>query len=83
VNAEEEELGKGNLFATGLVAGGAVAGVVIAFLSGSEAGEKLLGKTSYEANIVHYLSQGGYFLLGAAFFAVMGWMLYKVALRKT
>ena len=83
VNAEEEELGKGNLFATGLVAGGAVAGVVIAFLSGSEAGEKLLGKTSCEANIVNYLSQGGYFLLGAAFFAVMGWMLYKVALRKT
>ncbi len=42
VNAEEEELGKGNLFATGLVAGGAVAGVVIAFLAGSDAGERFL-----------------------------------------
>uniref|UniRef100_UPI001952CF6C OPT/YSL family transporter n=1 Tax=Serratia marcescens TaxID=615 RepID=UPI001952CF6C len=28
ISAEEEELGKGNLFATGLVAGGAVAGVI-------------------------------------------------------
>ena len=31
--AEEEDLGKGNLFATGLVAGGALAGVIIAFMS--------------------------------------------------
>jgi len=34
-SADEDELGKGNLFATGLVAGGAVAGVVIAFVAGS------------------------------------------------
>jgi uncharacterized oligopeptide transporter (OPT) family protein len=33
LSPEEEELGKGNLFATGLVAGGAVAGVLIAILA--------------------------------------------------
>jgi OPT family oligopeptide transporter len=83
INAEEEELGKGNLFATGLVAGGAVAGVIIAFFAGSDTGEKLLNKISLEAGFVNGLSQGGYFLLGTAFFALMGWMLYKVAMKKT
>jgi uncharacterized oligopeptide transporter (OPT) family protein len=33
VSAEEEDLGKGNIFATGLVAGGALAGVLVAILS--------------------------------------------------
>ncbi len=83
VNAEEEELGKGNLFATGLVAGGAVAGVIIAFFAGSDSGEKLLNKISLEAGFVGGLSQGGYFLLGTAFFALMGWILYRVAIKKT
>lgn len=36
VAPEEEDLGKGNLFATGLVAGGALAGVIVAFLSAFE-----------------------------------------------
>ncbi len=83
INAEEEELGKGNLFATGLVAGGAVAGVLIAFLSGSDSGERLLAKTTMEGGFTSALSQGGYFLLGAAFFALMGFILYKVAMKKT
>ncbi len=83
VNAEEEELGKGNLFATGLVAGGAVAGVIIAFLAGSDAGERFLNKITLEAGFVSTLSQGGYFILGTAFFALMGFILYKVAMKKT
>ncbi len=77
--AEEEELGKGNLFATGLVAGGAVAGVIIAFISGSEGGEKFLNVVSMEHAIVESLSKGGYFILGTCFFAAMGTILYKVA----
>jgi OPT family oligopeptide transporter len=80
---EDEELSKGSLFATGLVAGGAVAGVVIAFFAGSESGEKLLNSISMEENIKHAMSQGGYFALGAIFFAVMGFILYKVALKKS
>jgi uncharacterized oligopeptide transporter (OPT) family protein len=43
---EDEELGKGSLFATGLVAGGAVAGVIIAFVSGSEGGDRFLKSIS-------------------------------------
>jgi putative OPT family oligopeptide transporter len=82
LNAEEEELGKGNLFATGLVAGGAVAGVVIAFLAGSDFGEKFLTAVSLESSIEGALSHGGYFLLGTALFAVMGTILYKVAIKK-
>jgi OPT family oligopeptide transporter len=77
--AEEEELGKGNLFATGLVAGGAVAGVIIAFISGSEGGEKFLNVVSMEHAIVDNISKGGYFILGTCFFAAMGTILYRVA----
>ena len=83
LNAEEEELGKGNLFATGLVAGGAVAGVIIAFLAGSDIGETFLNAVSLQAGISGTLSQGGYFILGTIFFAVMGTILYKVAIKKT
>jgi len=79
---EEEELGKGSLFATGLVAGGAVAGVIIAFVSGSEGGDRFLKSISMEAGLEHGLSQSGYYLLGVAFFAAMGWILYKTALKK-
>ena len=82
VNPEEEELGKGNLFATGLVAGGAVAGVIIAFFAGSDSGEKLLNKISLEAGFRQTLNQGGYFVLGTVFFALMGWILYRVAIKK-
>ncbi|MBY0482358.1 MAG: OPT/YSL family transporter [Chitinophagaceae bacterium] len=80
--AEEDELGKGNLFATGLVAGGAVAGVVIAFIAGSDGGEKLLAAISMESKLVEALSKGGYFILGTAFFAAMGMILYRVARKK-
>jgi OPT family oligopeptide transporter len=82
ITAEEEELGKGNLFATGLVAGGAVAGVIIAFISGSAGGEKFLAAVSAEGSLVHHLSEGGYFVLGTAFFALMGVMLYRVGRGK-
>lgn len=78
-SVDEDELGKGNLFATGLVAGGAVAGVVIAFVAGSESGEKLLNAVSMEASISNAISTGGYFVLGTFFFAAMGMILYKVA----
>jgi putative OPT family oligopeptide transporter len=82
VNAEEEDLSKGSLFATGLVAGGAVAGVLIAFATGTSAGEKFLASISLEEGIVHSVSQNGYFLIGTLFFAAMGAILYKVATKK-
>src|SRR6188474_1098723 len=48
INPEEEDLGKGNLFATGLVAGGAIAGVVVAILSASDSVNKGLAKVNAE-----------------------------------
>lgn len=82
VSAEEEELSKGSLFATGLVAGGAVAGVVIAFITGTSGGEQFLKNISMEHGLVSSLSENGYFLLGTLFFALMGLILYRVAIKK-
>ncbi|MEJ0102915.1 MAG: OPT/YSL family transporter [Bacteroidota bacterium] len=79
---EEEELGKGNLFATGLVAGGAVAGVIIAFVSGSSGGESFLNSVNMEHVLSGIFGEKGYFLLGVLFFLVMSVILYRVALGK-
>jgi uncharacterized oligopeptide transporter (OPT) family protein len=82
VHAEEEDLGKGNLFATGLVAGGAVAGVIVAFLSANDTITNLLKKVNLEHSLVESLGENGYFLLGVGFFAIMGAVLYRIAMKK-
>lgn len=79
---EDEELGKGSLFATGLVAGGAVAGVIIAFIAGSDSGDRFLKSVSTEGMLSSAMGISGYYLLGVLFFAAMGWILYKTALKK-
>lgn len=79
LSAEEEELGKGNLFATGLVAGGAVAGVIIAIMAGFDSTANALGKINMEHSLAGVFGQGGYFILGTAAFAFMGWVLYRIA----
>jgi putative OPT family oligopeptide transporter len=79
---EEEELGKGSLFATGLVAGGAVAGVIIAFVSGSESGDKFLKAISMEETLSSGMGACMYAILGVLFFAAMGLILYRTALKK-
>jgi len=76
---EEEDLGKGNLFATGLVAGGAIAGVIVAFLSASDGVSKGLAKVNAEHGIAETFGGEGYKWLGVAFFALMGFILYRVA----
>lgn len=79
---EEEDLGKGNLFATGLVAGGAVAGVVVAFLSASDGINKFLQNISLEHGLSASLGETGFYLLGFLIFGLMGLTLYKVAMKK-
>jgi OPT family oligopeptide transporter len=83
LTAEEEDLGKGNLFATGLVAGGALAGVLVAILSVNGTVAKWLGNINAEHGLVGWLGDNGYFLLGAVFFAVMGFTLYRIGIQKT
>ena len=95
-NEAEDELGKGNLFATGLVAGGALAGVVIALLSVNEDVAKFLMTWSAEegmsgalAGMVQSLGVSGahaghvgYQLFGVLCFAFMGSVLFTFARRK-
>ncbi|HMK19883.1 MAG TPA: OPT/YSL family transporter [Chitinophagaceae bacterium] len=82
VSPEEEDLGKGNLFATGLVAGGAIAGVIVAFLSASDSVNKGLAKVNAEHGITGFFGGEGYKWLGVVFFAIMGFTLYRVAIAK-
>lgn len=82
MSEEEEDLGKGNLFATGLVAGGAVAGVIVAFLSANDTITNLLKKVNLEHGLVDSLGENGYYLLGVGFFAIMGTVLYRIAMKK-
>ncbi len=83
VPPDEEDLGKGNLFATGLVAGGALAGVIVAFLSAFETTNAGLRKVNVEHGITTAIGEGGYKWLGVAFFALMIFTLYKVAIGRT
>ncbi|WP_298716254.1 OPT family oligopeptide transporter [Chitinophaga sp.] len=82
LSAEEEELGKGNLFATGLVAGGAVAGVIVAILSVNDNISSVLAKVSAHEGLQRALGAGGYQLLGVLFFGAMGYMLYRIGRQK-
>ena len=79
----EEDLRKGNLFATGLVAGGALAGVIVAFLQANDNANAGLQKISVEHGLLNSLGQNGYFLLGTLAFLLMSLILYKVGMQKT
>jgi putative OPT family oligopeptide transporter len=80
--AEEGELGGGSLFATGLVAGGALTGVVVALLQVSEPVERFLARTlDFGPAISRALGTTGYELLGVAFFAVLGVLLFRAGRR--
>jgi uncharacterized oligopeptide transporter (OPT) family protein len=78
--AEEGELGGGSLFATGLVAGGALTGVIVALLQVNPSVERFLAeKLNAEPALERALGAGGYQLLGVAFFAVLGVLLFRTA----
>jgi len=78
---EEEDLRKGNLFATGLVAGGAIAGVIVAFLSANETIAAKLNLLNMEHTITTALGEQGYYLLGTFIFFVMAFILYRIAAK--
>jgi putative OPT family oligopeptide transporter len=75
----ESELSKGNLLATGLVAGGALTGVIVAILY-VLLEDKMVGLSAEHA-LTGALGRGGYHLMGALFFAAMATYLYRVARR--
>lgn len=79
---EDDELGRGSLLATGLIAGGALAGVIVALLSVNDNIYQSLQKVNAEHGLSGMLSQGGYYILGVLFFAAMATYLYRTAVRK-
>lgn len=81
-NPHDDELGKGSLFATGLVAGGALAGVIIALLSVNSNVYAFLERISAEHALTDMLGRDGYYLLGVMFFALMGYWLYRLGRQK-
>ncbi len=79
----EDDLGKGNLFATGLVAGGALAGVIVALLTaGSESIAAKLEKINLETSLEKSLGVDVYALLGVTCFVLLGVMLYRMGMKK-
>lgn len=81
-SAEDEDLSRGNLFATGLVAGGALAGVLVALVSVNEKVFKELANRSLEPALAGALGQGGYMLLGALAFLGLAGLLTWMGFRK-
>lgn len=81
VESADDELGSGSLFATGLVAGGALAGVIVALLSIPEPIYKFLQSVSCEHTLTSMLGDQGYQLAGVIFFTLMGLTLYRVATK--
>lgn len=79
---EDSDLGKGNLFATGLVAGGALAGVAVALLSVNETVYNALAGLSLEPALAETLGEGGYMLLGALAFSGLAVVLGRVASQR-
>ncbi|WP_242396324.1 OPT family oligopeptide transporter [Anaeromyxobacter oryzisoli] len=79
--AQESELGSGSLFATGLVAGGAITGVIVAFLSMPERWKAFIERHHQAAPLRELLGAGGYDLLGVLCFAIMALTLYRVGRR--
>ncbi len=77
---DEEEFGPGNLFSTGLVAGGALAGVLFAIVATRFEPEELEA-ISARAGLTEWLGTGGYDLLGVAFFVAMAALLVRAARR--
>jgi OPT family oligopeptide transporter len=80
---EDSELGRGSLFATGLVAGGALAGVIVALLSVDDNVFNSLEKVNASHWLTSMLGEGGYMILSTGFFVFMAWVLYRAATKKT
>ena len=77
---EDDELGRGSLFATGLIAGGALTGVIVAILSVFFADN--LAILNLEHALTGALGDGGYQLLGTLFFIGLMTLLYRQAVKK-
>jgi len=79
---EEGELGGGSLFATGLVAGGALMGVIVALLQVNDDVDRFFAtRLNLQPALTGVLGTGGYELLGVAFFALLASLLFRTGRR--
>jgi putative OPT family oligopeptide transporter len=79
----DDDLGKGSLFATGLIAGGALAGVIVALLTARDSIYEGMKKLSSEPWLEDFLGAGGYQIMGLLFFLTMTFMLHRIAIKKS
>lgn len=79
---QDEELGRGSLFATGLIAGGALAGVIVALLSVNDSIFEKMKSISAEHGLTNLIGANGYSLLGVLFFVLMGLTLYRTGSKR-
>ncbi len=79
---EDADLGKGSLFATGLVAGGALAGVVVALLQAFDGPAAAVNSLSLEHSLTATLGHSVYDLLGVICFATLAFFLVRAARKK-
>jgi OPT family oligopeptide transporter len=79
---EDADLGRGSLFATGLVAGGALAGVAVALLSVNESVYNALTSLTLEPALAASLGEGGYMALGALAFVGLAVLLGKIGVTR-
>lgn len=77
---EDDELSRGGLFATGLIAGGALTGVLIAILA--VRAPSFMNAVNLEHGMVSTLGEGGYMIFGVLAFAAMMFILYRLATSK-
>jgi OPT family oligopeptide transporter len=77
---EEDDLGRGSLFATGLIAGGALTGVIVAILAVFYS--DFMERVNIEHAMTNALGAGGYQILGTLCFVGMMVMLYRLANKK-
>ena len=78
---EDDELGKGSLFATGLIAGGALTGVFIAIIA--VLAPDIMAALSLEHSMLRIFGPAGFQILGTLFFIAMMFMLYRLATKKS
>ncbi|MBL7859794.1 MAG: oligopeptide transporter, OPT family [Cyclobacteriaceae bacterium] len=79
---QDEELGRGSLFATGLIAGGALAGVIVALLSVNDSIFEKMKSISAEHGLTNLIGANGYSVLGVLFFVLMGLTLYRTGSKR-
>jgi OPT family oligopeptide transporter len=75
----DDDLGPGSLFSTGLVAGGALAGVLVALLSVNEGVQRAMASVNLEHALLGVLGAEGYQWLAVLAFSVMAFVLYRTA----